>query len=35
MDRVGAFMIFLVFGPLLLVMNVLVDFAWFFVHTYN
>ena len=35
LDRAGHFFIFLVFGPLLLVLNVLVDTVWYLIHIYR
>ena len=34
-DRFGEAMFFLVIGPLLLVLNCIVDFFWFFIHVYK
>jgi hypothetical protein len=35
LDRAGQFFIFLILGPVLLTMNVVVDFGWFLVHIYR
>lgn len=35
LDRAGQFFLFLILGPLLLTMNVLVDIVWYFIHIYR
>lgn len=34
LDRAGQFFFFLIFGPILLSMNVVVDTVWYFIHIY-
>jgi len=35
LDRAGQFVLFLVFGPVLLILNVIVDSFWYFAHVYK
>jgi hypothetical protein len=35
LDRAGQFFIFLIFGPLLLILNVVVDTVWYLIHIYR
>jgi hypothetical protein len=35
LDRAGQFFFFMLFGPLLLILNVIVDTVWYLIHVYQ